>query len=509
MTINKGPEAPLDPGFPGTFPYTRGIQPTMYRGRLWTMRQYAGFGTAAESNRRYRYLLDRGVTGLSVAFDLPTQMGYDSDHPLAAGEVGRVGVAIDSIDDMAELVEGIPLDRVSTSMTINATAVILLALYVAVARRQGVPLSSLSGTVQNDILKEYVARGTYIYPPRPSLRIVTDILSFCDRELPEWNTISISGYHIREAGSTAVEEVAFTFANAIAYVQAARDAGLSVDRIGQRLSFFFNAHNNFLEEIAKFRAARRLWARIMRDRFGATNPRAEQLRFHTQTAGSTLTAQQPDNNIVRVAIQALAAVLGGTQSLHCNARDEALALPTEESARIALRTQQIIAAETGVANTVDPLGGAEAIESATDEIEAGARALLDRVEAAGGTLAAIEQGMIQRAIQESAYRAQLAIDVGQSSVVGMNAFETEASAPIPVLGMDPDVERRQIDRVRAVRSSRDAAEWRVALDAVVTAARGSANLVPPIIRAVEARATVGEIADALRSVFGEHKEVDV
>jgi len=509
MTINTGSDASLDPGFPGTFPYTRGIQPTMYRGRLWTMRQYAGFGTAAESNRRYRYLLDRGVTGLSVAFDLPTQMGYDSDHPLAAGEVGRVGVAIDSIDDMAELVEGIPLDRVSTSMTINATAIILLALYVAVARRQGVPLSSLSGTVQNDILKEYVARGTYIYPPRPSLRIVTDIFSFCDRELPEWNTISISGYHIREAGSTAIEEVAFTFANAIAYVQAARDAGLSVDRIGQRLSFFFNAHNNFLEEIAKFRAARRLWARIMRDRFGATNPRAEQLRFHTQTAGSTLTAQQPDNNIVRVAIQALAAVLGGTQSLHCNARDEALALPTEESARIALRTQQIIAAETGVANTVDPLGGSEAIESATSEIEAGARALLDRVEAAGGTLAAIEQGMIQRAIQESAYRAQLAIDAGQSSVVGMNAFGTEASAPIQVLSIDPDIERRQIDRVRAVRSSRDAVEWRVALDAVATAARGSENLVPPIIRAVEARATVGEIADALRSVFGEHKEVDV
>ena len=374
-------------GFPGEFPFTRGIQPTMYRGRQWTMRQYAGFGTAAESNARYRYLLAQGVSGLSVAFDLPTQMGYDSDHPLAAGEVGRVGVAIDSIEDMSELFDGIPLDRVSTSMTINATAIILLGLYVAVARRHGVAPAALAGTVQNDILKEYVARGTYIYPPRPSLRIVTDIFAYCERELPQWNTISISGYHIREAGSTAVEEVAFTFANAIAYVEAAIAAGLDVDRLGQRLSFFFNAHNDFLEEIAKFRAARRLWARIMRERFGATNPRAEQLRFHTQTAGSTLTAQQPDNNIVRVAIQALAAVLGGTQSLHCNGRDEALALPTEEAARIALRTQQIIAAETGVANTVDPLAGSYAIEALTNEIESGARALLERIEAAGGTLA--------------------------------------------------------------------------------------------------------------------------
>src|SRR5688500_8266318 len=358
-----------DLGQPGEFPFTRGIQPTMYRGRLWTMRQYAGFGSAAESNRRFRHLLGQGVTGLSVAFDLPTQMGYDSDHPLAAGEVGRVGVAIDSIDDMAELFEGIPLDTVSTSMTINATAAILLALYVAVARRQGVSPSRLSGTIQNDILKEYVARGTYIYPPRASLRIVTDIFAFCERELPNWNTISISGYHIREAGSTAVQEVAFTFANAIAYVQAAVDAGLDVDRFGQRLSFFFNAHNDFLEEVAKFRAARRLWARIMRDRFGATSDRAQQLRFHTQTAGSTLTAQQPDNNIVRVAVQALAAVMGGTQSLHCNGRDEALALPTEESARVALRTQQVLAAETGAANTVDPVGGAWAIEQATNRTE--------------------------------------------------------------------------------------------------------------------------------------------
>jgi methylmalonyl-CoA mutase N-terminal domain/subunit len=499
----------LDLGFPGTFPYTRGIQPTMYRGRLWTMRQYAGFGSAAESNQRYRYLLAQGVSGLSVAFDLPTQMGYDSDHTLAAGEVGRVGVAIDSIEDMAELVEGIPLDRVSTSMTINATAIILLALYVAAARRQGVSPSALSGTVQNDILKEYVARGTYIYPPRPSLRIVTDIFAFCERELPNWNTISISGYHIREAGSTAVEEVAFTFANAIAYVQAAIEAGLNVDQFGQRLSFFFNAHNDFLEEVAKFRAARRLWARIMRERFGATHPRAEQLRFHTQTAGSTLTARQPDNNIVRVALQALAAVLGGTQSLHCNGRDEALALPTEESARIALRTQQIIAAETGVVNTVDPLGGSYAIEALTTEIETGARALLERIEAAGGTLSAIEQGVIQRAIQESAYREQQRVDAGQSTVVGVNAFATDDSTSIEVLKIDPAVEQRQVERVRAVRASRDASMWRAAIDDVIAAARNSGNLVPPIIRAVEARATVGEIADAMRSVFGEHREVDV
>src|SRR3954466_5849879 len=378
--VNWNPTTEL--GYPGEFPFTRGIQPTMYRGRLWTMRQYAGFATAEESNRRYRYLLGQGVNGLSVAFDLPTQMGYDSDHPLAAGEVGRVGVAIDSIEDMAALFDGIPLDRVSTSMTINATAIVLLALYVAVARRQGVDARALSGTIQNDILKEYVARGTYIYPPHPSLRIVTDIFAFCERELPNWNTISISGYHIREAGSTAIQEVAFTFADAIAYVEAAIDAGLDVNQFGQRLSFFFNAHNDFLEEIAKFRAARRLWARIMRDRFGATNPRAQQLRFHTQTAGSTLTAQQPDNHIVRVALQAMAAVLGGTQSLHCNGRDEALALPTEESARIALRTQQIIAAESGVANTVDPVGGAYAIEELTSRIESGARALLERVDAA-------------------------------------------------------------------------------------------------------------------------------
>src|SRR5262245_62149049 len=438
----------IDPGLPGVFPFTRGIQPTMYRGRLWTMRQYAGFGTAAESNRRYRYLLSQGVSGLSVAFDLPTQMGYDSDHPLAAGEVGRVGVAIDSIEDMAQLFEGIPLDKVSTSMTINATAIILLALYIAVARRTGVPPSALSGTVQNDILKEYVARGTYIYPPRPSLPTVTDIFAFCERELPNWNTISISGYHIREAGSTAAQEVAFTFANAIAYVEAARSAGLDVNSFGQRLSFFFNAHNDFLEEVAKFRAARRLWAGIMRDRFGATNPRAQQLRFHTQTAGSTLTAQQPDNNIVRVAIQALAAVLGGTQSLHCNGRDEALGLPTEESARIALRTQQIIAAESGVANTVDPVGGSYAVEELTERIEAGARSTIERIEAAGGTLAAIEQGLIQREIQESAYRAQQGVDAGQTVVVGVNRFVTDDPDTIEILQIDPEIERRQVERVR-------------------------------------------------------------
>jgi methylmalonyl-CoA mutase, N-terminal domain len=518
-----------DLGQPGAFPYTRGTQPTMYRGRLWTMRQYAGFGTAAESNARYRYLLANGVSGLSVAFDLPTQIGYDSDHPLAEGEVGRVGVAIDSIDDMAALFDGIPLERVSTSMTINATAIVLLALYVAVAKRQRADLRKLSGTIQNDILKEYVARGTYIFPPRASLRIVTDIFAWCERELPNWNTISISGYHIREAGATAAEEVAFTFANAIAYVEAALAAGLEVNRLGRRLSFFFAAHNDFLEEVAKFRAARRLWARIMRERFGATDPRAEQLRFHTQTAGSTLTAQQPDNNIVRVALQAMAAVLGGTQSLHCNGRDEALALPTKESARIALRTQQVIAAETGVVNTVDPLGGAWALEARTDAIESEARARLDRIQALGGTLAGIEAGAIQRDIQESAYRAQQAIDRGEQIVVGVNrytdgqgseagsrgpAFAAEphrfgaASPGIPLLQIDPELERQQIARVRALRASRDASAWRASLDAVAAAAREGENLVPPIIAAVEARATLGEIADTLRGEFGEHREID-
>ena len=494
---------------PGAFPFTRGIQPTMYRGRLWTMRQYAGFGTPAESNRRYHYLLGQGVSGLSVAFDLPTQMGYDSDHPLAQGEVGRVGVAIDSLGDMDELLAGIPLAKVSTSMTINSTAIILLALYVAVGRKQGIDPAVLSGTIQNDILKEYVARGTYIYPPRASLRIVTDIFGYCDRHLPNWNTISISGYHIREAGSTAVQEVAFTFANAIAYVQAAVDAGLDVNRLGQRLSFFFNAHNDFLEEVAKYRAARRLWAVIMRDRFGATHPRAQQLRFHTQTAGSTLTAQQPDNNIVRVALQALAAVMGGTQSLHCNGRDEALALPTEESASIALRTQQVIAWESGVVNTVDPFGGAYAIEELTDRIEREAAALIARIDGLGGTLPAIESGFIQREIQDAAYQAQRRVDSGETVVVGVNRYPTEAFGVIETLEIDPAMEARQAERVRQVRASRDQAAWRAALDAVSAAARGTDNLVPPIIRAVEAHATVGEISDALRAVFGEHREIDV
>jgi methylmalonyl-CoA mutase N-terminal domain/subunit len=496
-------------GEPGDYPFTRGIHPTMYRGRMWTMRQYAGFGSAAESNRRYRYLLAQGVNGLSVAFDLPTQMGYDSDHELAAGEVGKVGVAIDSVEDMATLFEGIPLDRVSTSMTINATAVILLALYLAVARRQGLSgpaLRQLSGTIQNDILKEYVARGTYIYPPRPSLRIVTDIFGYCERELPAWNAISISGYHIREAGSTAVQEVAFTFAHAIAYVQSAVDAGLDVNRFGQRLSFFFNAHNNFLEEIAKFRAARRLWATIMRERFGATNPRAQQLRFHSQTAGSTLTAQQPDNNIVRVALQALAAVLGGTQSLHCNGRDEALALPTEEAAGIALRTQQIIAAESGVTNTVDPVGGSYAIETLTNDIERGAVALLANIDRRGGTLAAIETGFIQREIQESAYRMQQAIDSGASLVVGVNRFTDARPAAGPLFQADPDGERSQIERLRALRAGRSTSAWAAALEDVSLAGRNGTNLVPPILAAVEAQATVGEISDAMRTVFGAYQE---
>jgi methylmalonyl-CoA mutase N-terminal domain/subunit len=503
-----GSDPDRDIGNPGVFPFTRGIQPTMYRGRPWSMRQYAGFATAAESNERYRYLLSQGVSGLSVAFDLPTQIGYDSDHPLAAGEVGKVGVAIDSIEDMAELFGGIPLDRVSTSMTINATAIILLALYAAVARRQGAPLTALSGTLQNDILKEYVARGTYIFPPRPSLRIVTDVMAFCAREMPEWNTISISGYHIREAGSTAVQELAFTLAHAVAYVQAGIDAGLDVNAFGQRLSFFFNTHNNFLEEIAKFRAARRMWARLMRERFGATSPRAQQLRFHAQTAGSTLTAQQPDNNIVRTSLQALAAVLGGAQSLHCNGRDEALGLPTEESATIAIRTQQILLHESGVANTVDPVGGSYAIEHMTNQIEHEATTLLARIDAAGGTLAAIESGFIQQQIQDSAYAAQQAIDAGEAVVVGVNRFTDEraAAANAGVFRVDPEIERRQIERVRAVRAGRSEQDWRAALAGVDRAARDGGNLVPPIIAAVENRATVGEISDAMRGVFGEHQE---
>ncbi|HVZ24020.1 MAG TPA: methylmalonyl-CoA mutase family protein [Vicinamibacterales bacterium] len=502
-----GTDPDRDIGQPGEFPFTRGVQPTMYRGRPWTMRQYAGFATAAESNARYRYLLSQGVMGLSVAFDLPTQIGYDSDHPLAAGEVGRVGVAIDSIEDMAALFEGIPLATVSTSMTINATAIVLLALYIAVAKRQGVDPRGLAGTVQNDILKEYIARGTYIYPPRASLRIVTDIIGYCAREVPQWNTISISGYHIREAGSTAVQEVAFTLANAIAYVEAGIAAGLDVDAFGQRLSFFFNAHNDFLEEVAKFRAARRLWARIMRDRFGATNPRAQQLRFHAQTAGSTLTAQQPDNNIVRVSLQALAAVLGGAQSLHCNGRDEALALPTEESATIALRTQQIILHESGVANTVDPVGGAYAIEEATTRIEQEAAALIERLDGMGGTLAAIEAGYVQRQIQDAAYRAQQAVDSGQAVVVGVNRYVGAAARGAEVFHIDPAIEREQIARVRAVRAGRSEHEWRTAIEEVERTARDGGNLVPPIVAAVERHATLGEIAGAMRGVFGEYQDV--
>ncbi|HYB95764.1 MAG TPA: methylmalonyl-CoA mutase family protein [Vicinamibacterales bacterium] len=496
-----------DLSFPGEFPFTRGIQPTMYRGRLWTMRQYAGFGTAAESNKRYRYLLSQGVNGLSVAFDLPTQIGYDSDHQLASGEVGRVGVAIDSLEDMEVLFEGIPLDKVSTSMTINATAIILLALYVAVGKRQGIAPKQLSGTIQNDILKEYIARGTYIYPPQASLRIVTDIFAFCEREVPQWNTISISGYHIREAGSTAIQEVAFTFANAIAYVQSAKDAGLDVNSFGQRLSFFFNAHNDFLEEVAKFRAARRLWARIMKERFGATHPRAQQLRFHTQTGGSTLTAQQPDNNIVRVAVQALAAVIGGTQSLHTNGRDEALALPTEDAARIALRTQQIIGYESGVANTIDPFAGSYHVEKLTGEIEEGARELLTRIESVGGTLTAIESGYIQRQVQESAYQAQLAVDNGTAVVIGVNKFVTDDSTSIEVFRVDPELEAQQVRRLQELRTHRDSNQWHASLEAVRRAAASTDNLVPPIVAAVEAKATVGEIADVMRSVFGEYNEI--
>ena len=498
-----------DIGQPGAFPYTRGIQPDMYRGRPWTMRQYAGFGTAESSNQRFRYLLARGVTGLSVAFDLPTQIGYASDHPLAAGEVGRVGVAIDSVDDMAALFDGIPLDRVSTSMTINASAIILLALYVAVARRHGTPLNSLAGTLQNDILKEYVARGTYIYPPRPSLRIVTDVIAFCGREMPHWNPISISGYHIREAGATAVQEVAFTLAHACAYVQASLDAGLDVNDVGRRISFFFSAHNNFLEEVAKFRAARRLWARVMRDRFGAIDARAQQLRFHTQTAGSTLAARQADNNIVRVALQALAAVLGGTQSLHCNSRDEALGLPTEESATLALRTQQIILHESGVAHAVDPAGGAFAIEALTDRIEREARERLEAIDAGGGALAAIEAGTIQRQIQDAAFEAQRAIDAADAIVVGVNRYAEEnagrRTVDSAIFQMDPGMERRQIDRVRALRAARCEQTWHQAIAGVERAATDGSNLVPSIVAAVEARATTGEIADALRRVFGEHQ----
>ena len=502
----RGSDPDQQVGYPGEYPFTRGVYPTMYRGRPWTMRQYAGFGTAAESNARYRYLLERGQTGLSVAFDLPTQIGMDSDHALAQGEVGKVGVAIDSLEDMETLFSGIPLGRVSTSMTINSTAAILLCLYVAVAKKQGADLKRLAGTVQNDILKEYIARGTYIYPVRPAMRIVTDIFAWCRSELPNWNTISISGYHIREAGSTAVQEVAFTLADGIAYVQAALDAGLNVDEFAPQLSFFFNAHNDLLEEISKYRAARRLWARIMCERFGAKKPQSQMLRFHAQTAGSSLTAQQPENNMVRVAIQCLAAVLGGCQSLHANALDEALALPTESAALIALRTQQIIAHETGVANTIDPVAGSYAIESLTNTIESGARTYIEKIDALGGMLRAIEAGFVQGEIQRAAYDYQRAIERGEQIVVGVNEFVAEEEKPIPLLRIDPRIEAEQIERVRAVRARRDAQAAANAMTEVESRARSGANLLPVILAAVEAYCTVGEISDALRRVFGEYKE---
>jgi methylmalonyl-CoA mutase N-terminal domain/subunit len=493
-------------GFPGEYPYTRGIHPTGYRSRLWTMRQYAGFGTAVESNARFRYLLAQGQTGLSVAFDLPTQIGLDSDHPLARGEVGRVGVAIDSLEDMEILFQGIPLEQVSSSMTINATAAILLALYFAVAEKQGADLKKLSGTVQNDILKEYIARGTYIYPPEPALRLVTDIFAFCHERAPEWNTISTSGYHIREAGSTAIQEVAFTLANGIAYVQAAQARGLDVDDIAPRLSFFLNAHNDLLEEIAKFRAARRLWARIMRERFQAQNPRSWMFRFHTQTAGSALTAQQPDVNLVRVTLQALSAVLGGTQSLHTNSRDEALALPTEASALLALRTQQILACESGITNTVDPLAGSYAIETLTSQVEQAAEEYLRKIDALGGVLRAIETGYIQREIQQAAYEYQKAVEAGERVIVGVNRYGAEGAPSPSLLRIDPEIERAQVERLRKLRARRDAARVAAALKEVEATARSERNLMPAILEAVNAYATVGEISDALRNVFGEYQE---
>jgi methylmalonyl-CoA mutase N-terminal domain/subunit len=495
-----------EPGKPGEFPFTRGIYREMYRSRLWTMRQYAGFGTAEESNRRYHYLLSQGTTGLSVAFDLPTQMGLDSDHPMAVGEVGRVGVAISSLADMETLFHGIRLDGVSTSMTINSTASILLALYALVARRQGADWRKLSGTIQNDILKEYIARGTYIYPPRPAMRIITDIFAWAGREMPEWNTISISGYHIREAGSTAAQELAFTFANAIAYIEAAIHAGLAVDSFAPRLSFFFNAHNDFLEEIAKFRAARRIYAKLMRERFGARDVRSTMLRFHVQTAGSTLTAQQPDVNIVRTAVQALAAVLGGAQSLHTNSRDEALGLPTEESARIALRTQQILANETGVTNTADPVGGSEAIEAMTDSLEREVGAYIARIDEMGGTLRAIEAGYIQNEIQNAAYEDQRKVESGRRVVVGVNRFQLQNEHAVPTFRIDPELERAQVEKLRQVRASRSAEAVEERLEALESAAREDRNLMPPIIEAADSYATVGEISDRLRSVFGEYRE---
>lgn len=491
---------------PGSFPFTRGVRPNMYRGKFWTMRQYAGFATAQESNERYKYLLSQGTTGLSVAFDLPTQIGLDSDDPLAMGEVGKVGVAIDSLDDMLTLFDGIPLDQVSTSMTINATASTLLCLYLAVAKRQGVPFEKVNGTIQNDILKEYIARGTYIYPPKPSLRLITDTFAYCAAEVPNWNTISISGYHIREAGSTAAQELAFTLADAICYVQAAIDVGLNVDDFAPRLSFFFNAHNDLLEEVAKFRAARRLWARIMQNRFRAKNPKSLMLRFHTQTAGSTLTAQQPEVNVVRTTIQALAAVLGGTQSLHTNSMDEALSLPTEHAARIALRTQQVIAHESGVANTVDPMAGSYAIEELTSVLEEKAAAYIEKIDDIGGMLRAIETGYVQREIQEAAYQYQKAVESKNALVVGVNSFQMEVNEEIPILTIDPAIERDQVERLRAVRSRREAATAESALARLESAANGTENLLPHILNCVEKDVTVGEISHRLRRVWGEYQE---
>ena len=496
-----------DLNFPGEFPYTRGVQPTMYRGRFWTMRQYAGFGTAEDTNRRYRYLLEQGQTGLSVAFDLPTQIGYDSDHPLAQGEVGKVGVAIDSIRDMKILFDGIPLDRVSTSMTINAPASILLALYIAVGEKQGVPAAKLNGTIQNDILKEYSSRGTYIFPPRPSMRIITNTFEYCTREVPNWNTISISGYHMREAGCTAVQEVAFTLANGISYVQAAIQAGLDVDEFGPRLSFFFNAHLDFLEEVAKYRAARRLWAKIMRDRFRAKNPRSWMIRFHTQTGGSTLTAQQPYNNIVRVAWQALAAVLGGTQSLHTNSMDEALALPSESSVQIALRTQQLIAHESGSADTIDPLGGSYYIENLTDEIERRAAEYIAKIDGIGGAVAAVEKGYIQQEIQESSYRYQREIESGKRIQVGVNKFQIQEPPVKGLLKVDPRVREHQIRRLSELKASRDGRKTEEALQTLKKTAQGDGSLMVPILDCVRAYATLGEICDVLRGVFGEYEPI--
>jgi methylmalonyl-CoA mutase N-terminal domain/subunit len=492
-------------GMPGQYPFTRGIHPTMYRGRLWTMRQYAGYATAEESNRRYRYLLQQGQTGLSIAFDLPTQMGYDSDHPMAVGEVGKVGVPIASLRDMEVLLEGIPLDKVSTSMTINATASILLAFYIAVAKQQGVPPEALAGTVQNDILKEYIARGTYIYPPRPSMRLVVDLFRYCARHMPKWNTISISGYHMREAGATAVQELAFTFANAIEYVQAAITAGLRVDEFAPRVSFFFAAHNNLLEEVAKFRAARRMWARIMRERFRAQDPRSWLLRFHTQTAGVTLTAQQPLNNIIRCTIQALAAVLGGTQSLHVNSYDEALALPTEEAVRISLRTQQILAYESGVADVVDPLGGSYYVEWLTSRLEEEAQRYLERIEAMGGAIAALTQGYQQREIHEAAYRFQKAVEEGRAVIVGVNRFTVEEPPLKDILRISPEAVRRQIERLQEVRRRRDSARVQRLLARLEEVARSEENTMPVILECVEAYCTIGEICDVFRKVFGEYK----